>query len=42
MQSDVDYDFVYVDQEGFDQYRPRSLGELLSVFTEYQTATPAS
>ena len=37
VQSDVEYGFVYVDQEGFDSYRPASFGELLCGFTEYQT-----
>ena len=37
VQSDVRYGFVYVDQEGFDNYRPASFGQLLGGFTEYQT-----
>ena len=34
---DVDYDFVYVDQEGFDRYGPQTFQQLLDGFTEYKT-----
>ena len=34
--SDVDYDFVYVDQESFDVYRPQTFKQLLDSFTEYK------
>ena len=37
--SDVDYDFVYVDQESFDVYRPTTFQQLLDSFTEYKTNT---
>lgn len=37
--SDVNYDFVYVDQGGFDVYRPETFQELLDGFTEYKTYT---
>ena len=37
--SDVDYDFVYVDQESFDTYRPETFQQLLNGFTEYKTYT---
>ncbi len=37
--SDVDYDFVYVDQESFDVYRPQTFQQLLDGFTEYKTDT---
>jgi type III restriction enzyme len=30
------YGFVYVDQDSFDQHRPRSFAGLLSTFREYQ------
>ena len=36
VQADVVYDFVYVDQESFDQYRPASFKQLLSGFREYK------
>ncbi|MDE0011985.1 MAG: DEAD/DEAH box helicase family protein [Candidatus Poribacteria bacterium] len=34
--TDVDYDFVYVDQESFDLYRPETFQQLLGGFTEYK------
>ena len=34
--TDVDYDFVYVDQENFDVYRPQTFQQLLDNFTEYK------
>ena len=33
---DVTYDFVYVDQESFDVYRPETFQQLLDGFTEYR------
>ena len=36
---DIDYDFVYVDQEGFDIYMPQTFQQLLDGFTEYKTYT---
>ncbi|MCP5137859.1 MAG: DEAD/DEAH box helicase family protein [Gammaproteobacteria bacterium] len=36
MQSDVEYDFVYVDQENFEKYAPKSFAALLSGFREYK------
>jgi len=35
-QSIVTYDFVYVDQENFDRYKPKSFGELVKNFREYK------
>ena len=35
--TDVDYDFVYVDQESFDIYNPQTFQQLLDGFTEYKT-----
>ncbi len=35
-QSVVRYDFVYVDQEGFERYKPKSVSELVKTFREYQ------
>ena len=34
--SGVHYDFVYVDQESFDLYRPETFQQLLDGFTEYK------
>jgi type III restriction enzyme len=36
LQSNVKYDFVYVDEEGFLKYNPTSLKELVSGFREYK------
>lgn len=36
IQSDVNYDFVYVDQEGFEKYAPKSFSDLLNGFREYK------
>jgi type III restriction enzyme len=36
VQSDVEYDFVYVDQESFEKYRPESFRKLLEGFREYK------
>ena len=36
VQSSVTYDFVYVDEEGFKNYKPRSFAELLTGFREYK------
>jgi type III restriction enzyme len=35
VQADVKYDFVYVDQEGFNQYHPQTFGALVAGFREY-------
>ena len=35
VQSDVKYGFVYVDQEGFEKYKPDSFIELVEGFREY-------
>ena len=35
-QSDVTYDFVYVDQEGFEKYAPKSFADVLTVFREHK------
>ena len=37
VQSEVKYDFVYVDQESFDKYNPKSFRELAAGFTEYKS-----
>jgi len=36
VQADVEYDFVYVDQESFEKYKPASFRELVKNFTEYK------
>lgn len=36
MQSDVAYDFVYVDEESFKKYEPKSFADLLAGFREYK------
>jgi type III restriction enzyme len=35
-QSDVTYDFVYVDMGNFEQYKPTSFNQLLNAFREYK------
>ncbi len=37
VQSDVTYDFVYVDQEGFEKYNPNSFKQLIDGFREYKS-----
>jgi type III restriction enzyme len=36
VQSDVKYDFVYVDQESFEKYKPTSFRQLVDSFREYK------
>lgn len=36
VQTEVEYDFAYVDQEGFERYRPTSFRQLLDSFKEYK------
>jgi len=36
LQKNIVYDFVYVDEEGFKQYRPASFGELTGQFRAYK------
>jgi type III restriction enzyme len=38
VQADVKYDFVYVDQEGFEKYKPQSFGQLIGGFKEYKAS----
>jgi len=38
VQSDVIYDFVYVDMENFERYKPTSFSQLLDGFKEYKKA----
>ena len=37
VQSDIVYDFVYVDKESFQAYKPSTFQQLLEAFTEYKT-----
>jgi type III restriction enzyme len=36
VQKNVKYDFVYVDQESFERYKPVSFLELVNGFREYK------
>ena len=36
VQANIRYGFVYVDQEGFDRYKPSSFAQLVGGFREYQ------
>ena len=36
VQTDVEYDFVYVDQESFEKYKPASFRQLVNGFREYK------
>ena len=36
VQSDTEHDFVYVDQKGFENYRPTTFKQLLESFREYK------
>jgi type III restriction enzyme len=36
VQTDVEYDFVYVDEESFEKYKPTSFKQLLEGFKEYK------
>ena len=37
VQSDAVYDFVYVDEDSFREYTPRTFQQLLEGFREYKT-----
>jgi len=39
IQSDVQYEFVFVDEESFQEYKPASFGQLLANFREYKEET---
>jgi len=39
VQSDVTYDFVYVDEESFEKYKPTSFRQLVDGFREYEEKT---
>ena len=40
LQSESSYDFVYVDQPGFEQYKPKSFRDLVESFTSYKNGSP--
>ena len=35
-QSDITYDFIFVDQEGFDKYQWKNFNQLATGFQEYK------
>ena len=35
-QADVKFDFLYVDQHGFEKYKPDSFRQLIGNFKEYK------
>jgi type III restriction enzyme len=39
VQTDVEYDFVYVDEESFEKYKPTSFRRLVDGFREYKEKT---
>ncbi|MBI5739560.1 MAG: DEAD/DEAH box helicase family protein [Nitrospirae bacterium] len=39
VQKDVEYDFVYVDEESFEKYKPTSFRQLVDGFREYKEKT---
>jgi type III restriction enzyme len=39
VQSDVEYDFVYVDEESFEKYKPKTFRQLTDGFREYKGKT---
>ena len=41
VQSEVKYDFVYVDEESFDTYKPTSFRQLIDGFREYKEVSSA-
>jgi type III restriction enzyme len=38
IQKDVNYDFVYVDEESFQRYQPKTFRQLLEGFREFKKA----
>jgi hypothetical protein len=36
VQSDVEYDFIFVDEEGFKKYNPKTFKELITSFRKYK------
>ena len=42
VQADVKYDFVFVDQESFEKYKPSSFRQLLDGFKEFKGDSPST
>ena len=42
IQSDVKYDFVYIDQESFDKFKPKRFRDLMTGFREYKSVFDSS
>jgi type III restriction enzyme len=38
VQADVEYDFVYVDEESYEKYQPKTFRQLMDGFREYKNA----
>ena len=36
IQSDIRYDYVFMDEEGFTKYKPSSFKQLVGSFTQYK------
>jgi type III restriction enzyme len=36
VQSDIKYDYLYIDQENFDRYKPVSFKQIIDSFREYK------
>ncbi len=41
-QSDVKYNFIFVDEEGFEKFKPKNFEELIRNFTKYRTGMVAA
>jgi hypothetical protein len=39
-QGESTFDFVYVDQESFERYKPKNFSDLLEAFREYKSDPP--
>jgi type III restriction enzyme len=37
IQSDIRFDFIYVDEESFVKYKPKSFKSLIGAFREYKS-----
>ena len=38
VQTNVEYDFIYVDEESFEKFKPATFRQLLEGFKEYKSA----
>ena len=41
-QSEIKYDYVFVDEESFDKFKPKSFDELIRNFTKYRAGMVAA